>query len=112
MKNKARYHLNNIEKKLTRIKVCKNTDDFYSVNENSANYYLCYGISKDVENDYLKIINFGTDHLLDMELVKKKLVKVEYCDDNFYNDLEKYLNDIYEKDRVDELMKFIIDFKR
>ena len=47
-----------------------------------------------------------------MELVKKKLVKVEYCDDNFYNDLEKYLNDIYEKDRVDELMKFIIDFKR
>ena len=83
-----------------------------SVNDNSANYYLCYGINKDVENDYLKIINFGTDHLLDMELVKKKLVKVEYCDDNFYNDLEKYLNDIYEKDRVDELMKFIIDFKR
>ena len=103
---------NNVEKKLTRIKVCKETDDFYSVNDNSANYYLCYGINKDVENDYLKIINFGTDHLLDMELVKKKLVKVEYCDDNFYNDLEKYLNDIYEKDRVDELMKFIIDFKR
>ena len=103
---------NNIEKKLNRIKVCKNTEDFYLLDNNSINYYLCYGITKDVENDYLKIINFSTDHLLDMDLVKKRLVKVDYCDDKFYNELVSYLSDIYEDDRVEELMKYIIDFER
>ena len=102
---------NNIEKKFNRIKVCKNTDDFDLENKN-IDYYLCYGIKKDVETDYLKIINFGYNHLLDIDMVKKKLVKVEYCDDEFYNNLVFYLNEIYEKDRVNELMKFIIDFKR
>lgn len=102
---------NNIEKKLTRIKVCKNTEDFNSVDKD-CEYYLCYGIHRDVEEDYLKIINFSTDHLLNMDLVKKKLVKVEYCDDNFYNDLIAYLSEKYEKNRVEELMDFIIDFER
>ena len=47
-----------------------------------------------------------------MDKVKKNLVKVEYCDDEFYDNLVSYLNEIYEKERVDELMKFIIDFER
>ena len=103
---------NNIEKKLTRIKVCKNTEDFYSLDDNVANYYLCYGIHKDVEDDYLKIVNFSTDHLLEMDLLKKKLVKIQYCDDKFYNELVDYLSEKYEKKRVDELLDFIIDFER
>ena len=103
---------NNIEKKLTRLKVCKNTEDFNSLDDNVANYYLCYGIHKDVEDDYLKVVNFSTDHLLDMDLLKKKLVKIEYCDDKFYNELVDYLNEKYEKKRVEELLDFIIDFER
>ena len=102
---------NDIEKKFNRIKVCKNIEDF-EANDRDANYYLCFGINKDIDNDYLKIINFGSNHLLDIDMVKKQLVKIDYCSDEFYNDLVSYLNDIYEKDRVDELMKFIIDFER
>ena len=76
-------------------------------------YYFDFKESrKDVEDDYLKVVNFSTNHLLEMDLLKKKLVKIQYCDDKFYDDLVAYLNDIYEKDRVDDLMKFIIDFER
>ena len=47
-----------------------------------------------------------------MDLLKKKLVKIEYCDDKFYNELVDYLNEKYEKKRVEELLDFIIDFER
>lgn len=93
---------NKIEKKLNRIKVVNNTYDFE--NENSdANYYLCYGIS----GDNLKIINDSTDNLLEMELLKKKLVKFEFYNPEFREEIVEYFNDFYEKDRFNEIIDFL-----
>ena len=90
-----------LEKEFYRLMVVEEKEDFDS-NDDFVSYYLCYGVDGD---DFL-VANSSVNNRLSLDTLRHECVKIRNFDSELKNQLEAYLKEKYEDNRVKELLDF------
>lgn len=78
-----------------------------SLEKDFSKSYILYSYGIDVFDKRFLIFNKLLDKDVTFSLMENKCLKVIECSSDFKSSIIKYIDDKYEKDKVDELIKFI-----
>jgi len=90
-----------LEKEFYRLMVVEEKEDFDS-DDDFVSYYLCYGVDGD---DFL-VTNSSVCNRLSLDTLRHQCVKIKNFDQELKKQLEAYLKEKYEDNKVKELLDF------